>query len=344
MGSPSRSLLLFATLLLIGTSSIWASPAGTTVTVMTQNMDAGTDLGFVLAYLNTPTPTVGIDLTYQEILQSNFAGRAAILAQQIAAAKPHLVSLQEVTLWSTGADAQHQSPLFDQLQLLLGALASIGEDYSVVSVNPLTAIALPMSSGTWLGFLDQDVVLARNNAGLSISNIQNHIFTYSLVIPSPFGNIPAPDGWISADVTVGGNTFTFIGTHLVSTLPGHPEVAMLQQAQAQELAGSVVGVSNVVIGGDFNSNATHTPPERTQSVQIMLAFGFTDSWPAVNHGNPGYTWPLYVEDPFAPHPRGPFERIDFIFERGLQVQSVDRIGWTGPHASDHAGVVATLAF
>ena len=102
MGSPSRSPLLFATLLLIGTSSMWASPAGTTVTVMTQNMDAGTDLGFVLAYLNTSTPTVGIDLTYQEILQSNFASRAAILAQQIAAAKRHLVSLQEVTLWSTG--------------------------------------------------------------------------------------------------------------------------------------------------------------------------------------------------------------------------------------------------
>jgi hypothetical protein len=47
---------------------------------MTQNMDAGTDLGFALAYLNTSTPTVGIDLTYQEILQSDFAGRAAILS------------------------------------------------------------------------------------------------------------------------------------------------------------------------------------------------------------------------------------------------------------------------
>jgi endonuclease/exonuclease/phosphatase family metal-dependent hydrolase len=130
----------------------------------------------------------------------------------------------------------------------------------------------------------------------------------------------------------------------VSTIPGHPEISALQEAQAQELASSLAGISRVVVGGDFNSNATHTPPERTQSVQVMLAFGFTDSWPTANRGNPGYTWPLYVEDPAAPHPRGPFERIDFIFERGMEIESVDRIGWTGPHASDHAGVVAALTF
>jgi len=76
----------------------------------------------------------------------------------------------------------------------------------------------------------------------------------------------------------------------------------------------------------------------------MLASGLTDTWPAANHGNPGFTWPLYVEDPLAAHPEGPFERIDFIFERGLAINSVDRVGWTGLHASDHAGVVADLGF
>jgi len=76
----------------------------------------------------------------------------------------------------------------------------------------------------------------------------------------------------------------------------------------------------------------------------MLTSGLTDAWPAVNHGNPGFTWPLYVEDPLAAHPKGPFERIDFIFERGFAIQSADRIGWKAPHASDHAGVVAALVF
>jgi len=314
------------------------------MTVMTQNMDAGTDLGFALAYLNTSTPTVGIDLTYQEILAGNFAGRAAILAQEIATAKPNMVSLQEVTLWTTGPDPVHQTPLFDQLQLLVDSLAGLGEDYSVVAVNQLTNIALPMSSGVLLGFLDRDVVLARHDVALSVANVRKGTYSLELTIPSRLGNIPIPRGWIAADVTLSGNTFTFVETHLESTVAGQPQVSLLQAAQAQELAVLFSGAPHLVIAGDFNSNATHTPPERTQSVKVMLAAGLTDTWSAVNHGNPGFTWPLYVEDPLAAHPRGPFERIDFIFERGLAAQSADRIGWTGPHASDHAGVVADLGF
>lgn len=332
-----------ATLLSIFLMTTATYAAEGTLTVMTQNMDAGTDLKLALAYLGTSTPTVGIDLTYQEIQQNDIPGRAAILAQEIAAKKPHVVSLQEVTLWMTGPDAAHLSPLFDQLQLLLGALAALGEDYSVVDVNPLTQIALPMSNGVWLGFLDRDAVLVRNGAGLSISNVSKGTYTLKLTIPTPLGNIEVPRGWIAADVTSSGNTFTFVDTHLESTYPGQPEINLLQAGQAQELATLFAGTARVVIAGDFNSNATHTPPEQTPSVMVMLASGLTDSWPAVNHGIPGFTWPLYVEDPFAANPQGPFERIDFIFERSFGVQSVERIGLKRPQPSDHAGVVAVLA-
>jgi len=335
---------IHASLLLIGTCAMWAGPGNPTVTLMTQNMDAGTDLGFALAYLNTSTPTVGIDLTYQEILQSNFAGRAAILAQEIATAKPHMVSLQEVTLWSTGPSSSQQAPLFDQLQLLLDNLAGLGQDYSVVAVNQLTSVALPMSSGVWLGLLDRDVVLARNNTGLSIANVRKNTYTAELTIPSPLGVIEIPRGWIAADVTLGDDTFTFVDTHLESTYAGQPQINSLQVAQAQELAALFSNTQRLVIAGDLNSNATHTPPEQTQSVTVILASGLTDTWPAIHNGDPGFTWPLYVEDPLAAHPRGPFERIDFVFERGLVIQTVDRIGWTGLHASDHAGVVGDLNF
>ena len=332
----------YATLILVAASSMWAgSGSNSPITVMTQNMDSGTDLGLVLAYINSATPTVGVDLTYQEILQSNFAGRAAILAQEIAAAKPDLVSLQEVTVWSTGPDPTHQTPFVDQLSLLEGALAALGAGYTEAKVQPLTALALPMSNGVYLGFLDRNAVLART--GLSTSNVKANVFTNILIIPTNLGTISAPAGWIAADVTVGGSTCTFVDTHLVSPIPGHPEVDLLQAAQAAELATTLGSNACVVVAGDFNSNATHTPNERTQSVAIMLGAGFIDTWPVLNHGNPGYTWPLYVEDPAAPHPNGPFERIDFIFERGLSIQSVDRVGWKAPHASDHAGVIAVLA-
>jgi endonuclease/exonuclease/phosphatase family metal-dependent hydrolase len=332
----------YATLLLLAISAMWAGPGNSTITVMTQNMDAGTDLGFALAYINSTTPTVGIDLTYQEILQSGFAGRAAILAQEIATSKPDLVSLQEVTVWSTGPDATHQTPFVDQLSLLEGALAAVGADYTEVAVLRLTTLALPMSNGMYLGFMDRDVVLART--GFGTFNVRANQFTNILTIPTNLGNLSAPDGWIAADATLGGRTCTLVSTHLVSTIPGHPEVDLLQTAQAEELATIFGNSACVIVAGDFNSNATHTPPERTQSVAVMLGAGFLDTWPAVNHGNPGYTWPLYVEDPPAAHPNGPFERIDFIFERGLSIQAVDRLGWKAPHASDHAGVVAVLTF
>lgn len=339
-----RLTLTSATIALFGVFFVCdaAQAANSTVTVMTQNMDAGTDLKFALAYLNTSTPTIGIDLTYQEIQQGNFAGRAAILARQIATAKPHLVSLQEVTVWTTGPDPVHQTPLFDQLQLLLGALAAAGQDYSVVEVNPLTGIALPMSNGIWLGFLDRDVVLMRNTEDLSVTNVRKGTFGAHLIIPSPFGNIETPRGWIAVDATLGDNSFTFVDTHLESTFPGQPQISQLQAAQAQELAALFSTTARVIIAGDFNSNATHTPPEQTASIMVMLSYGFADTWKAVNRGDPGFTWPLYVEDPLRAHPKGPFERIDFIFESGLAIQRVYRVGWTGPHASDHAGVVAVL--
>jgi endonuclease/exonuclease/phosphatase family metal-dependent hydrolase len=340
----SRVRRFFFMAVLAAAVTVATEATSATVTVMTQNMDAGTDLGFVLAYLNTSTPTVGIDLTCQELPKSDFEGRATELARQIAEVKPDLISLQEVTLWSSGPDPYHLTPLFDQLALLLSALEGSGEEYVVLAVNPLTTAALPMSSGTWLGYLDRDVVLMRNRPGLTAANIRKNTFAAILTMPTPLGELKAPQGWIAADVTVSGSTFTVVETHLQSMIPGHPEVAQLQVLQAQELASTDFGTNPVVIAGDFNSNATHTPPERTPSVAVMESAGYIDTWRAANRGNPGFTWPLYLEDPFRQHPNGPFERIDFIFQRGLGIQTVDRIGWKAPHASDHAGVVATLSF
>ena len=340
----TRNIFSYATVLvLVSLPSLLAAPR-TSVTVMTQNMDSGTDLGFALAFLNTSTPTVGIDLTYQEILQGNLQGRAAILAQQLAALHPDVVSLQEVTLWSLGPNPASLVPLFDQLQLLLGALAALGQDYDVVQVNDLTSVVAPMSDGRWLGYLDRNAVLARHNAGFSVGNIRQGLFNARLTIPNtPLGPLTVVQGWIAADITLANNRFTLVDTHLAGSLTGLP-LAGLQEVQADELAGLFGGIGPTVIAGDFNSNATHTPPEQTESVRIVEQQGFTDTWSAANHGQPGFTWPLYVEDPLAAHPQGPFERIDFIFESGLGIDFVERIGWTGAHASDHAGVVAALSF
>jgi hypothetical protein len=335
------ALLVFLLSITFITTS-WAAP-GSSVTVMTKNMDTGTDFGFFFAYLQT-NPALGAQLTWEELQKNDFAGRAVLLAQEIATAQPAVVGLQEVTLLRVGpTPATATNVVMDQLDLLLGALAALGRPYTLVTTQDLTDLAFPLPAGFAARFTDRDAIIARADlAGLSVSNTHQGIYQTLL----SFSGITAYRGWLSADVTVGTNSFRFVATHLESSggLYGNPDVDLIQAAQAAELAATFSGSSlPVAIAADFNSNAARTPPEQTLSYGIMLNAGFTDSWRAVYRGNPGFTWPLYVEDPLRPHPQGPFERIDYVFAQGLTVQSADRTGLRQP-SSDHAGVVATLGF
>jgi hypothetical protein len=98
-----RKLAVFLCLMLAVTAwGFAAEPAA--VRIMTQNMDAGTDLTFAVAELRGILPPgVGVELTYEEILATNIPQRTALLAARVAAKKPDLLALQEVTLWRTGA-------------------------------------------------------------------------------------------------------------------------------------------------------------------------------------------------------------------------------------------------
>ena len=255
---------LFAVLLLVVTGTIWAGTGSTPLTVMTQNMDAGTDLGLALAFLNTSTPFAGVDLTFQEIVQTgNFAARAAILAKEIAAAKPHFVSLQEATVWSwsTPSDPSHITPHIDQLQLLQGALAALDVKYNVVTIQDLTDITMPMTNGTFLELHDRNALLALDIPELVISNVQSHIFDAKINFPLPDGStLLIVEGWISADATLKGEAFTIVGTHLESPFPSIPELSPVQVAQTQEPAGLIFNNPKVAVAGDFNSNATPLRP------------------------------------------------------------------------------------
>jgi exonuclease III len=75
----------------------------------------------------------------------------------------------------------------------------------------------------------------------------------------------------------------------------------------------------------------------------ILAAGYTDAWDKLHPQKDGFTWPLFLEDPLRPNPSGPFERIDLIYERYLEVLKVQRTGALAREfASDHAGVVSTM--
>ena len=281
--------------------------------------------------------------TLQEVLKNDYVARARELAAEIASAKPDLVGLQEVTIWSLPTAGG--AVTIDQLQLLLQALASEQETpYAVVAVNTLTNIGFPIPDAGVAQFTDRDVVIRRVGSPVTTSNSSSHSYAQLVTLPP---DISVKRGWISVDATVGARTFEFVTTHLESSagLYGNPQVDLVQAAQAQQLAVMFADKSvPVVIAGDFNSNATHTPPEQTQAFKIMLGTGYVDAWSALHHGNPGFTWPLYLEDPLVDHTQGPLERIDFVFSKDAYPTSVTRTGLKRPFGSDHAGVLATFDF
>jgi endonuclease/exonuclease/phosphatase family metal-dependent hydrolase len=346
--------------LTLATGAVGFAADAAPVTIMTQNMDAGTDETFVIAELEGFLPTgIGVELTYEEILATDLPQRAALLAAKVADRKPDLLTLQEATLWRTGASVGSAvTVLFDQLQLLLSSLAADGVPYDIVAVNSLADVALPKASGGALRITDRDVLLIRADLRPPAFHLSD-VHATSFEAEYSLGGLHVPSGFISAIVHTGNRHFRLVTTHLQGPVPGDPTATAVQAAQGNEL---VLELRNstvpVVLAGDFNSDAiqgTAGPgPDNTITASLIQAAGYADTWTVAGNGT-GPTWPLYLEDRFPPpsffaHSL-PFERIDLIFSQGLSVISVEHIAVPGlgvnqfPYfASDHAGVLAAFQF
>jgi endonuclease/exonuclease/phosphatase family metal-dependent hydrolase len=324
----------------------------TALKVMTQNVDAGTDFGY-LAGLSTMSAFVqGVALTYEEINESNFAPRAAQLAGEIALHRPALVGLQEVALWRTGPLHLSAVPpsavvvLYDQLKLLLNDLAN---QYELVTVQTLMDAEVPVVTGTGpsgptgfdVRYTDQNAVLVRTDLRrqLALSNIQQYLFKDQSAFKTPAGDFAILRGWISVDARFLGKPFRFATTHLETDAdPG------TQLSQANELAQALDCNLPVALCGDFNADANTPNP----AIAAILEGGFTEAWPALHPLDPGFTIPLYIEDLPSPPPftavSTPSHRIDLVFVRDLRVRQIDLIGnqVSPPWPSDHAGVISSL--
>jgi endonuclease/exonuclease/phosphatase family metal-dependent hydrolase len=341
-------VIFFALVLFSSEALPWGSDEAV-VKIMTQNMYAGTSLGFVLAF-GAPE---GVDLTLAEIQASHIPERADLLAAKIAAKRPDMVALQEVTLWRIGPTPETATQvLYDQLKLLLRALARHGAPYDIVAVNTLTDLALPGSQGA-LRYTDRDALLVRSDLrrpALHISNTQTHIYDAALDLQG----LLVVQGWILADLHVGHSRFRLVVTHLESPVPGVPEATDVQVAQATELIDTLRNLTiPVILCGDFNSDANFgSGPDATPSVGLFEAAGYADTWRVTNPSDRGDTWPLFLDDQVPPDFFAlfvPFERIDLFFSRGVQVISAKEVlaparhGSMPPYTSDHTGVIATFA-
>jgi endonuclease/exonuclease/phosphatase family metal-dependent hydrolase len=331
------------------------------LTVMTRNLYLGADLFAVVEGDPRQLP-LRVTQAWQHIQMMNFPERARSIADEIAAASPELVGLQEVPLYridpsgdaAFGGTNPATAVALDYLTTLQGALASRGLCYNAVASNSLTDVELPgIVSLSPLRFIDirytdRDVILAR--CDVPTTDARSGVYTDRVVFTVGPTSIPAPRGWTSTLATVGGVTFRFANTHLETD--GSPAV---QVAQANELLGVLAAESKpTVLVCDCNSAADGS---QTATYGLLTGSGgFADAWTEAHPSDPGYTSSLpdgFYTDPLLR------TRIDLVLARyGFNASPnagivggihADVVGETpaertasGLWPSDHAGVVATL--
>lgn len=334
------------------------------VTVMTRNLYLGSSLDPALNATTLIGFVQGVAQIYGTVQFTDFQTRAGALADEIAAAKPDLVGLQEVSIWSTAAVTGRAVPPpgYEFLNILQSALSAKGLNYEAVvvahnaDIGPaplLTGNAVPPNCGilSFSPFIpdctvrlqDRDVVLVnRNRAGLSTSNPQSGRYTAQAVATTPVGALSFDRGWASVDVSLGGGNFRFFNSHL-ETEAAPP----IQEAQGTE-ALNIINASPlpVIAVGDYNSAADGST---TATYRNLLRGGLKDAWSTVN-GDAGYSC---CQNATLTNPTSEAnERIDLVLTKGKwAAKSASLTGstpfrpLTSPQpiwASDHFGVAATV--
>jgi endonuclease/exonuclease/phosphatase family metal-dependent hydrolase len=322
------------------------------IRAMSYNLYIGTDVDRVIA-----APPGEFDQRVQEALatfiSTDFGERSGAIADQIAAAEPDVVGLQEVYVISTQGVPSVPDMTVDFLQILMAQLGARGLDYVVVAQETLTQLMLPLGGGG-VGLVDSDVLLVRG--GLQVANPAAVVYQTKLTVPFGPTTLDILRGYTAADVTVGGKAYRIVNTHFE---PRQPAV-QVQQAQAAELVAALAGEElPVILMGDLNSGPADQDP--AAPYRQLSAAGFGDAWshrvPRDPRGDePGYTCcqdaDLRNASPTL------VERIDLILVRndfGILPRSIvgpsrtevigdeqaDRTA-SGLWPSDHAGVVSTM--
>jgi endonuclease/exonuclease/phosphatase family metal-dependent hydrolase len=314
---------------------------------MTRNLFLGADLTPAYQALAAPTGPADLPAAVAGIFnpgeppgvvqRTDFATRAVGLADEIEAARPDLIGLQEAALWRTG-----DTVAADHLELLEAELARRGLRYRRVSVKVNGDVAMPSAAGIMVGLSDREAILARDGGGLVLSNVQSGAFETALPIETPSGTFALARGWLAVDARLGETSLRFISTHL-EVAGRREEAAAVQRAQAGELiAGPARTELPVVLLGDFNAR----PDSATY--RALIAAGFDDAWTRTHPDGPAgltccHAHPL--DDPADTLTA----RIDLILTRGpIAATEAFVVGdapadfRSGLWPSDHAGVVATL--
>lgn len=277
----TRALLLIA---LLGPAACGggggdAAPTGPAVPVkvMTRNLYLGANLLPVVTAPTADDVPVRVGELWQSQMDNDIRARLQLVADEIVAANPDLVGLQEVETFyrQQPSDFSFADPkkdatdvAVDFLAELLADLAARGAHYRDVAITHNVDVELPAGPADArfdVRMADRDVILAREGVDVGAATVTNYKSMLTFPIPitgTPSAPVTLLRGLARVPVTVNGARFTFANTHL--EIGGDPTASSqvgtilknLQEAQAGDLLREMSGVSGpVVLVGDFNSPA-----------------------------------------------------------------------------------------
>jgi hypothetical protein len=335
------------------------------ITVMTRNLYLGANLDQAIAAIFSGNPDTIIQAataTWASVVATNFPERAEVLADEIAHSQPHLVGLQEVSLYRTGPpDTFSDNPTparrvrLDYLEILLEELDERDLHYAPVAVTKNFDVENPGETAPGvlqdIRLTDRDVILARTDlpsSELKLSNVQTANFhtNVSLPIGDTGQFVTILRGWGSVDFTSGGRKFRFINTHLEQ----EGFFNQVQVAQGNEILSGPANTSlPVILVGDYNSRADGTG---TPTYSNLTGAGFADAWSVTHPGELGNT---FGHEPLLRNTTVNLtQRIDLVLYRGslsnsLSALDADVVGDeqgertpSGLWPSDHAGLLARI--
>ncbi|HET6282690.1 MAG TPA: endonuclease/exonuclease/phosphatase family protein [Polyangia bacterium] len=327
----------------------------TPVKVMTYNIYLGSDLGRLV----TTTTPEGIPATsayiYGNVLASDFPERAKVLATMITTAAPHLVGLQEVSLYRKQVPSDFvpgtttpnaTEVVLDFLALLTREIEDRGGHYRVVNETMNADAELPVDAGNGdlfdLRLTDRDVILAREDVVVTDPTAATFVNRVMLPVGGPDGVLVSfARGYATVTATVDGVSFTFGNSHLEV---GQAEAIQIEQAK-EVLAGLRTITGPLILVGDFNS------PQKAGATNsyALLTQEFRDAYTDTRGRDPGLT--CCQADNLKNPMSQASERIDLVLHRGgIRAQDAVVVGTepttgkteSGLWASDHFGLTATL--
>ena len=348
-------LLLFGVLLsLVGCEKITppmvpevSTPDTEPLTVMTYNVYVGSSAEPLLSVENLLQVPQEVANMYNNMIASDFPGRAVAIAKSIKASQPHLIGLQEISLIRiqtpgdriAGGTVPAEEVVMNFLEILMDALQAEGLNYQVAAQVENLDVEMPMFADAGIvdvRLTDFDVLLARSDVTVSRPMSAN----YANALTIEMLGLEIQRGYAAIDATVSGVTYRVVNTHLEASAEEN------RVAQMQELVDSLNDETlPIILLGDFNTRA----PNGT-AYQILLSAGYVDVWQIDSEGT-GNT--CCQDDDILNEVSDLSVRIDQIFVRNLELLTQilthtvgdtpsERLG-SGLWPSDHAGVVAHLA-